>query len=48
MIHRVEFEVKEEEALIYGSVIDYSQGILGSKEDQQMGQGIGVRIREGG
>ncbi len=44
----MEFEVKEEEALVYGSVIDYSQGILGSKEDQQMGQGIGVRIRESG
>ena len=24
VIHRVEFEIKEEESLIYGSVLDYS------------------------
>jgi hypothetical protein len=44
VIHAVEFEIKEEESLIYGSVLDYSQGQEGTKDDV-MGQGIGIRIR---
>lgn len=45
VVHKVEFEIKDEEGLLYGSVIDYSQGQPGTKEDQ-MGQGIGIRIRD--